>query len=139
MSVRKEGLKTGTKFDEGKNRLDLIPSEAIEAVGKILTHGAAKYEVHNWRKGIHYSRVIGAAFRHLFAWLRGEQNDADSGCSHLWHAMCNICFLITYEAHPKEYKDFDDRYIYNIPKASPVYGSCTDSEPKPKHKGNFAP
>lgn len=108
----KREFSTGAKFDEEKNRLDLIPPECVEAVGKILTHGAIKYAPHNWRKGINYSRVIAAAFRHFYKWLRGEQNDSDSGYPHLWHLMCNICFLITYEAHPKQYKGCDDRYLY---------------------------
>lgn len=103
----------GDKYDEGKNRLDLVPPEVIEAVGRILTHGAVKYAPHNWQKGISYEKVYGAMQRHLQAFWRGEQLDSESGLPHLWHAACNIAFLITYEAHPETYKQFDDRFVYN--------------------------
>ena len=103
----------GQKFDKGKNRLDLIPPEVIEAVGQILTHGAIKYAPHNWQKGINYEKVYGALQRHLQAFWRGEQFDSESKLSHLWHAACNIAFLVTYEAHPEQYNEFDDRFLYD--------------------------
>ncbi len=33
----------GLKHDGGKARLDLVPPEIIEAVGKVMTFGAKKY------------------------------------------------------------------------------------------------
>lgn len=105
----------GDKYDEGKNRLDLIPPEIIEAIGRILTLGAVKYAPHNWQKGISYEKVYGAMQRHLQAFWRGENLDSESRLSHLWHAACNIAFLVTYEAHPEQYSEFDDRYLYDKP------------------------
>lgn len=105
----------GDKYDKGKNRLDLVPPEVIEAVGRILTHGAVKYAPHNWQKGINYEKVYGAMQRHLQAFWRGELLDSESRLPHLWHAACNIAFLITYEAHPETYKQFDDRFVYGKP------------------------
>ena len=102
----------GTKFDQGKTRIDLLPPEFVIAVSKILTYGSVKYEDHNWRKGIAYSRVAGALLRHLFAYLGGEIQDPETGMSHLWHAACNLAFLITFDAHPEQYKEFNDLYIY---------------------------
>ena len=44
--------------------------------------------------------------RHLIAWSNGEDNDKESGLSHLGHAACNIMFLL----HMKKYRpDMDDR------------------------------
>ncbi len=106
-------LTEGTKFDGGKLRMDLIPPEFEEAVAEILTYGAQKYEDENWRKGINYKRVYGALRRHLLAWWRGEDYDNETGFSHLWHAACNLAFLIVYEAHPSEYKKFDNRFLYS--------------------------
>ena len=106
-------LTEGTKFDDNKLRLDLLPPEFEEAVAEILTYGAKKYEDENWRKGIKYKRVYGALRRHLLAWWKGEDYDNETGFSHLWHAACNLAFLITYEAHPSEYKKFDDRFLYS--------------------------
>lgn len=97
----------GTKFDNDKVRLELIPPELLYAVGSILTFGAKKYEDRNWEKGMKWGRVFGALMRHLWAWWGGKGptatsflfNDVDDETkrSHLWHAGCCIAFLIAYE------------------------------------------
>jgi hypothetical protein len=87
-----------TKHDQEKVRLELLPQEALEEVAKVLTHGAEKYGEHNWRKGMHWTRFVGAALRHLYAWQSGmEDRDPESGLSHLAHAACCILFLLVYE------------------------------------------
>lgn len=105
-------LTEGTKFDEGKNRLDLWSPFAIEETAKVLTKGAEKYEDHNWAKGISYHRVFGALLRHLWAWYRGQRNDPEWNLHHLAHAMCCLMFLLHYEVAPKDYTEFDDRPTY---------------------------
>ena len=60
------------KFDSDKPRMDLLDAYAIEQLAQVLTFGASKYAAQNWRKGISKSRLLAAAFRHLFAYLRGE-------------------------------------------------------------------
>ena len=85
------------KFDTEKNRVELLPVEALEEIGLALTFGAEKYEPWNWKKGFAWSRLIGSTLRHLFAWMRGEDKDPESGLSHLAHAGCCILFLITHE------------------------------------------
>jgi len=86
----------GIKFDSEKNRLDLIPPEAIEELGKILTHGAKKYSDRNWELGMDWGRVFGATQRHLWAFWKGEDYDKDSKELHLSHALCCLAFLVTY-------------------------------------------
>lgn len=100
--------KAGVKFDEGKARFDLLPPEGVRAVAEILTIGARKYAARNWEQGMDWSRPFGACLRHLFAWWGGEGADPDTGKSHLWHAACNIFFLIAYEARGR---GTDDRPI----------------------------
>ena len=90
--------KEGVKFDAGKRRVDLVPTEAINALAEILTAGAAKYGRDNWRKGMDWSRVYGAAQRHLLAFWGGDDIDDESGMPHLWHALTNIAFLVSYQA-----------------------------------------
>ena len=90
--------KEGVKFDSGKRRVDLVPTEAINALADILTAGAAKYGEHNWRHGMDWSRVYGAAQRHLIAFWGGDDIDEESGMPHLWHALTNIAFLVSYQA-----------------------------------------
>lgn len=101
-------MRTGAiKFDSGKPRLDLLPVAALEQIAAVLAFGATRYGEHNWREGMKWGRVSGAALRHLFAWLRGEDKDPDSGLSHLAHAACNLCFLLDYVLSGK---GEDDRY-----------------------------
>jgi len=90
-------MKEGTKEDAGKLRLDLIPPEALFALGEVLTYGAKKYGDKNWEKGIKYSRVYGAVLRHLLAWRAGEQEDDESFLPHLWLAFCELMFLLTFD------------------------------------------
>lgn len=104
-------LKEGVKFDGDKLRTDLIPPECIEAVAWIYTFGAKKYDDNNWRKGMKFSRVYGAVQRHLLAWYRGEDNDPETGKSHMWHAMWGCITLAYYMLYYSVYKKFDDRII----------------------------
>lgn len=98
---------SGVKFDQDKPRMDLLDAHAIEQLALVLSFGAKKYAAHNWRKGLSKSRLIAAALRHIFAYLRGENNDPESGLSHVAHAMCCCMFLLGLEHRP----DLDDRYI----------------------------
>jgi hypothetical protein len=98
---------SGVKFDQDKPRMDLLDARAIEQLALVLSFGAKKYAAHNWRKGLSKSRLIAAALRHIFAYLRGENNDPESGLSHVAHAMCCCMFLLGLEHRP----DLDDRYI----------------------------
>lgn len=98
---------TGVKYDAGKPDMSLISSVAITQLADVLTFGKKKYAANNWRKGMEWGRVISAVFRHLYAWLRGEDIDPESGLPHLAHAMCGLMFLIEY-AETKKGKD--DRY-----------------------------
>lgn len=90
-------LTEGIKKDDGKVRMDLLPPELLFAVSDILAFGANKYADRNWEKGMKWGRVFGACMRHMWAWWGGEQNDPETGKSHLWHAATNIAFLIAYE------------------------------------------
>lgn len=107
-------LKTGEKKDEGKPRWELFPYDAAEGAVVILTSGAIKYAARNWEKGIAYGRVFGALMRHLWKWwmakVLGESGlDAESGKSHLDHALCELLFLCAYEK--RGMTEFDDRPV----------------------------
>jgi len=102
-------LLSGAKKDEGKPRWELVAYDAVEGVAKVLTFGAKKYDARNWEKGITYGRVFGAIMRHMWKWWHGEDNDAETGLSHLDHAMCEIMFLSAYEKRGKNNTAQDDR------------------------------
>ena len=87
----------GIKYDQDKPRVELLPVEALEEIAKVLTFGAIKYNDNNWREGFQWSRIYGALLRHLFAFMRGEDYDKESGISHLGHMGACALFLITHQ------------------------------------------
>jgi len=100
----------GLKFDKEKPRLDLLDPAYLTGVAEVLTFGANKYAAHNWRHGIHYSRLIAAAYRHLGAINAGEDLDPESNLPHAYHLGCCVMFLASMmQTRP----DLDDRYKPN--------------------------
>jgi hypothetical protein len=97
----------GTKHDQDKPMMDLIPAEAEWEEARVWTFGARKYAAHNFRKGIPVSRIISAAARHLNAIKRGEDIDPESGLPHWAHVRCCMGMLACIMA---EHPELDDRY-----------------------------
>ena len=64
---------------------------------------------HNWRKGFDWSRLYGAALRHLTAHMNGVNLDEESGLSHLSHAACCLMFLVEHEVRGL---GSDDRHVH---------------------------
>jgi hypothetical protein len=95
------------KHDQEKPRMDLFSFIALTKLAEVLTTGAKKYSPHNWRQGFEWSRLLGAAFRHMFAWGMGQDKDPETGHSHIAHAMCNLMFLME---HIENKLGSDDRY-----------------------------
>jgi hypothetical protein len=87
----------GIKHDDGKIPLELLSDLALDEVGKVLAFGAKKYSPDNWRKGMAWRRLIGAAKRHLGAFNRGVDIDEETGLPHLAHLMCCAMFLLEYQ------------------------------------------
>lgn len=90
-------MNNGRKESDGKPAMDLIPPIVLQALAEILTFGGQKYEPYNWTKGLPWSKVYAALQRHLNSWWSGERYDKETNKSHLWHAVCDLAFLITYE------------------------------------------
>lgn len=97
----------GQKLDNGKPPMDLLDAHALEQIARVLAFGAVKYNAHNWRGGIRYSRLIAAALRHIHAFNDGVDKDPETGLSHIAHAGCCIMFLLWME-HMRP--DMDDRW-----------------------------
>lgn len=97
----------GLKYDQGKPPMDLLSAKALTEIAKVMGFGATKYSANNWRNGIQWSRIIGAALRHIEAFNDGQDKDPETGLSHIAHASCCLMFLLEYEqTHP----ELDDRY-----------------------------
>ncbi|HVJ31682.1 MAG TPA: dATP/dGTP diphosphohydrolase domain-containing protein [Terriglobia bacterium] len=90
-------MSEGRKDDGGKDPWHLAPFDAFRAIIKVLAFGAQKYAPRNWENGMAWSRCFAALMRHLTSWWEGEPCDPETGFSHLWHAGCCICFLISFE------------------------------------------
>ena len=84
-----------TKHDTGKPMVSLVESEFILGVAEVLTMGAKKYAVDNWKlmTDEDIRRVKDSLLRHTLAYTSGELIDKESGLSHLYHAGCNLMFL----------------------------------------------
>jgi len=87
----------GVKHDQEKDPWHLVPWDAIREVVKVLKFGATKYAPRNWERGMDYHRCFRATINHMTAWWDGEDNDPETGISHLAHAACNCLFLMAYK------------------------------------------
>ena len=85
------------KSDGGKPRPSLVPPALIDGVMRIREFGTARYgDPDNWRN-VDAERYHNALLRHILAmWEDWKAVDPDSGMPHLWHAACNIAFLMQY-------------------------------------------
>ena len=85
------------KADKDKPRPSLVPPALIDGVMRIREFGTARYgDPNNWRK-VDADRYHDALLRHILAmWEDWKAVDPDSGMPHLWHAACNIAFLMQY-------------------------------------------
>lgn len=101
-------LDTGVKYDSGKPDMSLLSTVALVELTRVLDFGAKKYAPNNWRKGIHQTRLLAAALRHIFAYLGGESDDPETGLCHIAHAMCCCMFILESRVLTPE---FDDRYF----------------------------
>jgi hypothetical protein len=89
----------GSKDDSGKAPWHLLPWDSVRQVVRVLAYGAEKYCAGGWKLVPDArERYFSAAERHLIAWQEGEDNDPESGLSHLAHSACSLLFLLWFEA-----------------------------------------
>ena len=95
---------------------DLVPFQEItNAFTRVAEFGAIKYDPWNWSKGLPRVQLLCSLLRHTFAYLRGEERDADSGLLHTDHILWNaavLCHNVEWNLEdgrrvepPREYKD----------------------------------
>lgn len=89
------------RYDAGKSRVDLIPPEFIEALGRHYGAGAKKYAERNWEKGMSWSRCYASALRHMLAFWSGEEFDEETGSPHVICAAWNMAALHWYKRYGK--------------------------------------
>lgn len=83
------------KADAGKAEIRLVPMEIVWAIAWIRMYGNRKYgDPENW-KTVEPERYRDALMRHLLAYISDPKSvDGESGYPHLWHAACNMAFLM---------------------------------------------
>jgi len=115
--MMKKKKSKGLKYDGGKAPLYLISTYAMEELAKVLDFGQRKYAPFNWANGLHYSRVISAAKRHIANWEERQDIDPESNCHHLAAALCNLMFILDYNARGLAHLD-DRRPVHTLKKKS---------------------
>jgi Domain of unknown function (DUF5664) len=90
---------TATKHDDGKPDLSLLTFEMLRPMTQAFMHGEKKYDRGNFKKGFVNTRLAAAALRHIYQWLDGQDNDEESGISHLGHAQAALAMLLDNQAN----------------------------------------
>lgn len=86
----------GERKDEGKSRVDLLPPDALIALGEVYAFGCEKYAERNWERGMPWSKVLGPMLRHTYKFMMGYDIDKESGLYHAQHIAWNAVALLTY-------------------------------------------
>lgn len=103
--LNKELKRGGTKHDSGKPKIKFLSREFVEGVAAAQTFGSAKYGDWNFRNSLETTALYDALMRHMIAWMSGENNDPESGLSHLSHAGANLNMLMWMLANKPEMDD----------------------------------
>lgn len=101
LQMQEEAEKTGgaLRYNSGKPPLSMIDPIILELTAQVLAFGAKKYARNNWKKGLEISSTMDSLLRHAMAFASGEDNDPESGVSHLGHIVCNAMFIAYYQKH----------------------------------------
>jgi hypothetical protein len=100
---------TGGEKGQKPQRYDLLPWYSLEQVTLVYSYGAEKYADDNWRKGYSWRLSVGALFRHITAFLKGESYDPESNIHHLAHAAFHLFALMEFQRTGKGKDDIPER------------------------------
>lgn len=130
-SDQKHNPDSALRYNNGKLQWSLVDFESFEPMVKVLEYGEHKYSIfknkngdlikgkdisiqdtldlelvssgrNNWKKGFDLLKVLESLTRHLFALLRGEEIDKESGLPHIGHLMCNAMFFSYHKKREKK-------------------------------------
>lgn len=89
---------TGGQKGAKPQRFSLIPAEFLWALASHYGIGSGKYADRNWEQGYDWYLSQDAHDRHFNQWLRGEDNDPETGTNHLiaaaWHLIALYIFQL---------------------------------------------
>lgn len=110
-------LNQEAKADAGKAQISLVPMEIVWAIAWIRMYGNCKYgDPDNW-KTVKPERYRDALMRHLLHYISDPESvDEESGYPHLWHAACNMAFLMHFDYGPMAYFDWNEELWEKVKK-----------------------
>lgn len=85
-------IKQALRYNDDKLKWSYVHFGSLEPMVRVLMFGATKYEPFNWQRGLKKDEILESMQRHLAKLIDGEQNDPESGLSHIGHIMCNAMF-----------------------------------------------
>jgi len=121
------------RYNYNKPQWSLVDFDSLEPLVRVLEYGEHKYSIfcdekgntykgsditldqaksmqiissgrNNWKLGFSNKlRVLESLARHLFALMRGEENDPESGLPHIGHILAN-CMFFSYHNRKDEIK-----------------------------------
>lgn len=102
-----------------KAPISVIPQQVLLEVGLAMMEGARKYGAYNYRDaGVRASVYYDATMRHLIAWWEGQDQDPDSGLSHITKAITSLMVLrdaamneMVNDDRPPRAKNFDEKMV----------------------------
>lgn len=86
----------GIKYDQGKPRLSMVPTELLVGAARALEFGATKYDKDNYKLGMDWTKVLDSLERHTRAFIDKKDHDEESKLCHLYHAAACVGILLYY-------------------------------------------
>ncbi len=85
---------------------NMMMREHVADCAHVFEYGKRKYAAWNWAKGMAWSIPVACALRHAHAlWVEEQENDAESGLSHIGHILCNTTMILHFT---RNYPDLND-------------------------------
>lgn len=103
--IRVTNEKTGGEKGRKPQAFDLVPWDAVAEIAEVYHYGKQKYEARNWERGYEWSASFAALMRHLTAFWQGEDNDPETGLSHMAHAGFHVLALLRFQRKHPELND----------------------------------
>lgn len=87
-----------SKFDKGKLKISLVPTQVIKDIAEVRMYGVDKYkDPNNWQL-VEVERYRDALLRHTLEYIKDPYSiDEESGIPHYKHMACNIAFICELE------------------------------------------
>jgi hypothetical protein len=99
----KEAVKEkALRYNQDKPRWSLVHFKSLIPFVRVMEFGAKKYAPDNWKKGMDRKQLLDCAMRHLTALMDGEENDPETGLSHMGHVICNAMFYCFHYVIPEK-------------------------------------